>query len=329
MVSSPESTSGGSHASVRTMRCAYVYVVLMNRFQDIYGSCYLQTATLMEKLRGIKDVQTSLDDVIEYASIINKLKWLDVYHDQALNDMMLHKFGSSQVKTYGLRSTTTTKELVPAIEAAMVERCEIMMGEMRYAEAERGTDKSLTSRRERDMDRDRGNKSIPFRSERDTNRHRSRSSIMAPGRKWKMRTPTTHQQGFVTGDRYAFCGGSHPSRWCNVNGFDDIRKRKDWAMQQRRCFTCLTMDHVTRDCRTARPCAECGGNHNGYLCPKVCDLIAQRATGRDGRTEERSDTTVRRDNNHQDATVLLATMDPMVDIDSMAYLTLMDSYYRL
>ena len=67
-----------------------------------------------------------------------------------------------------------------------------------------------------------------------------------------------------------FCKGNHFNDMCDK--FTTLTERKQILSQQRRCFICLKVGHVLKDCPTSQKkiCCHCGrkGYHNRCLCPQ-------------------------------------------------------------
>ena len=67
-----------------------------------------------------------------------------------------------------------------------------------------------------------------------------------------------------------FCKGNHFNDMCD--NFTTLTERKQILSQQRRCFVCLKVGHVLKDCPTSQQkvCCHCGrkGYHNRCLCPQ-------------------------------------------------------------
>nr|CAD2183553.1 unnamed protein product [Meloidogyne enterolobii] len=63
-----------------------------------------------------------------------------------------------------------------------------------------------------------------------------------------------------------FCNGSHWTNSCTkVLGLEERKKR---LIDQNRCFRCLRIGHILKNCRIRRNCSYCNGNHNSAICPK-------------------------------------------------------------
>ena len=67
-----------------------------------------------------------------------------------------------------------------------------------------------------------------------------------------------------------FCRGCHFNDMCDK--YTTLAGRKQVLNQQRRCFICLKVGHVSKDCPSSqkKSCCYCGkkGSHNRYLCPQ-------------------------------------------------------------
>eukprot|EP00922_Rhytidocystis_sp_ex-Travisia-forbesii_P024758 GHVS01036324.1.p1 GENE.GHVS01036324.1~~GHVS01036324.1.p1 ORF type:complete len:461 (-),score=17.13 GHVS01036324.1:898-2280(-) len=63
-----------------------------------------------------------------------------------------------------------------------------------------------------------------------------------------------------------FCNGDHSGKGCTAKGFATVDERRVWVTAEQRCFMCLDRAHVARECRSARPCYDCGGRHHEFLC---------------------------------------------------------------
>ena len=69
---------------------------------------------------------------------------------------------------------------------------------------------------------------------------------------------------------FIFCKGNHFNDMCNK--FTTLTERKQILSQQRRCFICLKVGHVLKDCPSSQKkvCCHCGrkGYHSRCLCPQ-------------------------------------------------------------
>ena len=67
-----------------------------------------------------------------------------------------------------------------------------------------------------------------------------------------------------------FCKGNHFNDMCDK--FTTLTERKQILSQQRRCFVCLKVGHVLKDCPSSQKkvCCHCGrkGYHNRCVCPQ-------------------------------------------------------------
>ena len=63
-----------------------------------------------------------------------------------------------------------------------------------------------------------------------------------------------------------YCLQQHRSTKCTV--VTDVKARKSILRNKGRCFLCLKSNHVSKDCRSGRPCYHCGGYHHISICPK-------------------------------------------------------------
>ena len=67
-----------------------------------------------------------------------------------------------------------------------------------------------------------------------------------------------------------FCKGGHFNDMCDK--YITLAERKQKLNQQRRCFICLKVGHVSKDCPSSQKklCCYCGrkGFHNRCLCPQ-------------------------------------------------------------
>ena len=61
-----------------------------------------------------------------------------------------------------------------------------------------------------------------------------------------------------------FCNGNHPSSNCTI--VTDISARKQILRRRGKCFKCLKTGHLVRDCKSGKPCYNCGNNHHTSIC---------------------------------------------------------------
>ncbi|CAB3991676.1 TNF receptor-associated factor 3 [Paramuricea clavata] len=61
-----------------------------------------------------------------------------------------------------------------------------------------------------------------------------------------------------------FCNGNHPSS--NYTIVTDISARKQILRRRGKCFKCLKTGHLVRDCKSGKPCYNCGNNHHTSIC---------------------------------------------------------------
>eukprot|EP00795_Rhopilema_esculentum_P014774 gene14774-biopygen4485 len=58
----------------------------------------------------------------------------------------------------------------------------------------------------------------------------------------------------------------------------DLRQRKAILQAAKRCFKCLRVGHVSKDCSFNRKCFNCNGNHNSALCNKDEQELRQESS---------------------------------------------------
>ena len=61
-----------------------------------------------------------------------------------------------------------------------------------------------------------------------------------------------------------FCKGFYWSHKCRV--ITDPEARKEFLRKGKKCFLCLNVDHVSRNCTKSKPCFYCKGMHNSVAC---------------------------------------------------------------
>ena len=61
-----------------------------------------------------------------------------------------------------------------------------------------------------------------------------------------------------------FCKGFHWSDKCRV--VTDTEARKEFLRKRKRCFSCLNVDRVSRNCTKSKPCFYIKGMHNSAIC---------------------------------------------------------------
>ena len=81
----------------------------------------------------------------------------------------------------------------------------------------------------------------------------------------------SHQEGQVKASLPCiFCKGNHFNGMCNK--FTTLRERKQILSQQRRCFICLKVEHMLKNCPSSQKkvCCHCGkkDHHSRCLCPQ-------------------------------------------------------------
>ena len=84
-----------------------------------------------------------------------------------------------------------------------------------------------------------------------------------------------------------FCSCQHSSHRCLVVQSPQERKKK--LMQNGRCFSCLSSEHLSRVCKVERCCFKCGQKHHQAICFK--NVSKTRAEGNNsgkGRNWEKS-----------------------------------------
>ena len=60
-----------------------------------------------------------------------------------------------------------------------------------------------------------------------------------------------------------FCNGEHYSYNCTIT---DIKERKNILLKAKRCFNCLRVGHIVKDCRSPRGYLKCKGRHHQSIC---------------------------------------------------------------
>ena len=81
----------------------------------------------------------------------------------------------------------------------------------------------------------------------------------------------SQQEGQIKASlHFIFCIGNHFNDLCDK--FTTLTEKKQILSQQRRCFICLKVGHVLKDCPSSQKkvCCHCGrkGYHNRCLCPQ-------------------------------------------------------------
>ena len=81
----------------------------------------------------------------------------------------------------------------------------------------------------------------------------------------------SQQEGQIKASlHFIFCKGNYFNDMCDK--FTTLTERKQILSQQRRCFICLKVGHVLKDCPSSQKkvCCHCGrkGYHNRCLCPQ-------------------------------------------------------------
>ena len=79
--------------------------------------------------------------------------------------------------------------------------------------------------------------------------------------------PTT--TAFVSGNRpvgtgCCYCKGEHPPDTCNI--VRSVKDRKQSLRAAGRCYVCLRVGHISRNCRSRARCHQCGGRHHNSIC---------------------------------------------------------------
>ena len=95
-------------------------------------------------------------------------------------------------------------------------------------------------------------------------RERASTNTSAQPRKLVRDYATTAALLSDTSPLCVFCDQTHYSNHCRVVA--DQEKRKQLLLKAGRCFICLKRGHLSRDCRSARGCYNCGGKHNSSIC---------------------------------------------------------------
>ncbi|XP_047133085.1 uncharacterized protein LOC101238207 [Hydra vulgaris] len=67
-----------------------------------------------------------------------------------------------------------------------------------------------------------------------------------------------------------FCSKSHKSESCKT--VTNINSRRNILRDKRRCFNCLKLGHMSKDCRSRISCYECSGKHHVSMCFKKFPL---------------------------------------------------------
>jgi hypothetical protein len=66
--------------------------------------------------------------------------------------------------------------------------------------------------------------------------------------------------------RCAYCGELHYSASCErITG---MQNRKDILRRDKRCFVCLRVGHVSRECTNVTGCRKCGQHHHQLICSR-------------------------------------------------------------
>ena len=61
-----------------------------------------------------------------------------------------------------------------------------------------------------------------------------------------------------------FCRRNHASQNCDIIKEPEIRR--SIVQNEKRCFVCMALDHMSNDCLKNWKCFKCGGRHNNALC---------------------------------------------------------------
>lgn len=77
-----------------------------------------------------------------------------------------------------------------------------------------------------------------------------------------------------------FCTNSHYSNECTI--IKDIEKRKSLLMDAKRCFNCLRIGHISKNCQSNFRCKKCNRRHNTAICD-------HKADGGDDKKERKQD----------------------------------------
>ena len=61
-----------------------------------------------------------------------------------------------------------------------------------------------------------------------------------------------------------YCKGEHPPDTCNI--VRSVKDRKQSLRAAGRCYVCLRVGHLSRNCRSRARCHQCGGRHHNSIC---------------------------------------------------------------
>ena len=86
----------------------------------------------------------------------------------------------------------------------------------------------------------------------------------------------------------------------------DVKQRKSILQAAKRCFRCLRIGNVSKDCSFNRKCFHCNGNHNSALCNKE-EQEPKQEPKRESMQEPRPDTSMSMSNVKEKTDVLLQT----------------------
>jgi len=108
-----------------------------------------------------------------------------------------------------------------------------------------------------------------------------------------------------------FCQGEHFS--FNCNKVIDVKERKHLLSKAKRCFNCLRVGHISKECRSPRGCLKCKGRHHQSICntPESSGLsdarMANPCTSSKAQSETKAESTTATATKRQDGKILLQT----------------------